>query len=202
MPLARTYESWEVRDFMRKSEGSPSPVTGADAHARVLHGGSTDHGKMSSVTTGMHHRTHKQTGESNNQFKNRGGTARTSAFDNLIFQSAAVTQAFNSPFGQGALAVLDDPANAGKKMRLVLEFAGIGESDFMNTGSGPSMKTVHKNDTSVSSVPGAAGVKVIVDKGPATTEPFIQTCFPLNVCAASSYTVTDWGPPKAQIAAG
>lgn len=191
MPFARTYESWEVRALMQKSEGSPSPVTGADAHARVLHAAKTTSGKLSQFGTTMLDRTHKRSGESNNQWKNRSGAPKTSAFDNLIFQSAAVTQAFNSTTGQAALAVFDDPAHSGKNLRMKLMVAGIGESDFIGTGRGPGMRASDKNTSTVTTVPGAAGVTVIVDRGPSSTEPFIQTCYPLDTCQTSSYSVSE-----------
>lgn len=191
MAFARKYESWEVRAIMQNSEGKASPVTGAQAHSRVYHGATTDTGKMSQFGSRMIHRTHKAAGESNSQWKSRGGSPKTSAFDNLIFQATAVAQALNSPTGQSALAVFDNPSYSTLKLRLTLVISGIEESDFMGTGRAPGMRMSDKHHSTAMSVPGAAGVRVIVDKGPATTEPFIQTCFPLDVCSGSSYEVKD-----------
>lgn len=201
MAFAKTYESWEVRQIMKSSEGAPSPATSVGAHAQALHGASTSTGKLSEFADKMLDRTHKRTGESNRQWKARGGNARTSAFNNLIEQAAAVTQAFNSTTGQAALGAMDNSAHAGKRLRMVMNFAGIEESDFLGTGTAPAMRSSTKNQASVAKIAGAAGVRIIVDKGPSTTAPFIQTCFPLDVCASSSWELCEM-PSRTVLASG
>lgn len=199
MPFKRQYETFEVRKFMQDAEGAASPVTGAAAHARGLHAMKSNDGKFDSFQIAMLDRTHKFAGESNNQFKNRGGTPKTSAFDSLLFQSSAVTQAFNSAIGQTALGVFDDPANAARNMRMTLKFKGIGE--WAGSASAPGMRGANKNAAGISKTPGAQGVLIIVDKGPATTWPFVQTCYPLDVLAASSFEVREM-PGNALVASG
>lgn len=190
MPFARRYESWEVRRLLQSSEGAPSPVTTAPAHARNLHAMTATAGRTDTFRNGMMHRTHKAPGESNNQFRARGGAVQTSAFNNLLFQAAAVMQAFNSPAGQAAFAVFDDPAHAGQSLRLTLDYSGITESGFgVDDGTAPGMQRAHRNAPALATIPGASGVRIIIDRGSTTAEPFVQTCFPLDTPGATRWSV-------------
>jgi hypothetical protein len=198
MPHARHYETFEVRAMLKNAEGVASPVTGIGAHSRVLHALSTPGGEGVD-NAGMMYRTHKQVGESNNAFKNRGGAVQTSAFANLIQQSDAACQALNSSKGYEALSVFDATQHANKYLRLVLDASGIREIGFLNLGPGR-MKTVGKNDTSVTKTQ-ANGVRLIIDRGPSATAFHIQTCFPLSNLGASTYEVTDMGNGLKQVIA-
>lgn len=190
MPHARQYETFEVRQMLRDAEGVNSPVTGVGAHSRILHaqrtpgGVGVNHGDMMT-------RTHKAVGESNKQFSNRGGAVRTSAFANLLQQSDAACQALNSAKGRTALLVLDNPANVGRRLRVTLQASNILSAGFL-AGSGQGrMSTVHKNDVAVTSG-GAAGVQLIIDCVPGTSNLHIQTCYPLdNAPPGGSYEVKD-----------
>jgi hypothetical protein len=179
MPYRRVYEAFEVRKLLQDAEGTASPVTNAPAHSRGLHATRTP-GGTGVVKSDMYLRTHKQVGESNSQFNNRGGAVQTSAFANLIQQAEAATQALNSMKGQTGLGVLDEPAYAGIKVRLVLTIGGIKESSFIAGAVVPTMTTVHKSQAVVATlVNGASGVKVIIDRAPGAPNIFIQTCYPL-----------------------
>lgn len=189
MPLARKYDTFEIRTLMKSCEGKPSPLTGAAAHARGLHAAPGSSMGAAPFAASMHNRTHKMIGESNNQFKNRGGTARTSAFNNLLNQSEAVTHALNSPKGQDALRAAD--AHPAAARRLFLEVSGVKEASYLSGTSAPAAQTVHKNDASVSGISGD-GVRIIIDLAPNTTELFVQTCFPLSSCLASKFELSDF----------
>ncbi|MBT9554523.1 MAG: hypothetical protein IV100_00785 [Myxococcales bacterium] len=198
MAIARRYETFEVRGMLQGAEGVASPVTGAGAHSRGLHALKTPGG------TGVNHsdmmyRTHKQVGESNNQFKNRGSAAQTSAFANLIQQADAACQGLNSPTGQAALGVLDDPTYSGRKLRVTLDVNNLKEIGFLGLGSGK-MSTVSKTDMSVIST-SAKGVRLIFDRDGGSTAIHIQTCFPLAILATPAYSVIDM-TSKAVVANG
>ncbi|MBM7066511.1 hypothetical protein [Actibacterium sp. 188UL27-1] len=190
MPFAKTYTTFDVRRLMQNSEGAASPVTGAAAHARVLHAEQAGPGGPGTTPAQMMHRTHKRPGESNSQFKNRGGAVQTSAFKNVLQQSDAVAQALNSPRGQAVMRVFDRAATQGLPLRAMLKVGGIQEAGFLAASGAPKAKTVHKNDATVSSGTGA-GVNIILDRGPNANTFVVQTCYPLTVCPASSYKVTD-----------
>lgn len=198
MAIARRYETFEVRGMLQGAEGVASPVTGAGAHSRGLHALKTPGGV--GVTRGdMMYRTHKQVGESNSQFKNRGSAVQTSAFANLIQQADAACQALNSVTGQAALAVLDDPTYSGQKLRVTLEVNNLKEIGFLGLGPGK-MSTVHKTDVAVQNT-SAKGVRLILDRAGGSTAIHIQTCFPLAMLASPAYTITDM-TSQAVVAAG
>jgi hypothetical protein len=186
MPFTKRYDSFEVRSLMQTSEGTASPATGAAAHARSLHGGIVGVGGAAATTASMMHRTHKAAGESNKSFKRRGGVVQTSSFKNVLQQSSAVTQALNSPMGQAVMRVFDRAPTL--SLRATLEVAGIIEAGFLPASGIPLAKTVHKNDTKVTTG-GGDGVRVIVDRGANSQKMTIQTCFPLIGCTGSSYKV-------------
>ncbi|MCA9545636.1 MAG: hypothetical protein KC613_14625 [Myxococcales bacterium] len=193
MPYRHVYQSFEVRRLLQQAEHSPSPITGVDAHSRGLHAIRTPGGVGVSQAE-MMDRTHKRVGESNNAFKNRGGAVRTSTFKNVIQQADAACQALNSPKGQQALGLLDAPVHAGKNLRLTLEVGPIREAGFLGATPAPRMHTVHKNNAAVQSPTGGArGVRVIIDRAPGQAEIHIQTCFPLDNLANSSFTIRDMG---------
>lgn len=188
MAIARRYETFEVRAMLQGAEGVASPITGVGAHSRGLHALRTQGG--TGVNRGeMMLRTHKQTGESNSQFKNRGGAVQTSAFANLIQQSDAACQALNSVTGQAALSVLDDSTYSGKKLRVTLEVNNLKEIGFLSAGPGK-MSTVGKNDGTVLNT-SAKGVRIILDRAGGASTIHIQTCFPLAMLSTPAYTVTD-----------
>ena len=192
MPFARPYETFEVRQLLQTAEGSASPVTGVGAHSRGLHAQRTP-GGVGVDQADMIFRTHKQATESNNQFKNRGGAVQTSAFANLLQQADAACQALNSIIGFRALQVFDAPAHAGQSLRMTLEVSGITQAGFM-AGSGiQKMATIHKTQAAVNR-PGAAGVRLIIDRAPGQTTLHIQTCFPLDsLPGGSHFEVKDMG---------
>jgi hypothetical protein len=191
MPIARRYQSFEVREMLQRAEHAPSPVTGIDAHSRSLHAMRTPHG-VGVDQAEMLHRTHKMPAESNKQFKNRGGAVRTSTFPNLLQQADAACQALNSPLGQRALSVLDSPVHAGKNLRLTLEFGPIREAGFLPASGAPHMHTVHKNDAKVQApAGGATGVCLIADRGAGGTALHMQTCYPLDALPVSKFVIRD-----------
>jgi hypothetical protein len=199
MPYARRYETFEVRRLLQEAEGTGSPLTGAGAHSRGLHALKTPGG--TGVSPGdMMHRTHRLGGESTGQFRNRGGTAQTSAFANLIQQADAACQALNSDQGQRGLAVLDAPAHANKQLRLTLSIAGTHEVGFLGGGQGR-MSAAHRNQANVTGT-NAGGVRVIIDRAPGAANIHVQTCFPLDALPqGSAYEVKDMGS-NATIARG
>ncbi len=176
MPFARNYEYSEVRSMLQSAEGAPSPVTNQAGHSRTLHamsvGGLNRQAQM--------HRVTKAVGESNNQFKARGGTGTTGAFLNKIQQGSAACEALNSPTGQAALAIFDDPAHSGKPVRITLEVAGVKEAGFLPGSVAPHATKVKKNDAAVQTV-ATTGVMLILDRGSNGASFQIQTCYPLNV---------------------
>jgi len=190
-PYCRRYETFEVRRLLQAAEGSASPVTGVGAHSRGLHSRRTP-GGIGVDQDEMLDRTHKRPGESNNQFKQRGGAVRTSTFANLLQQADVACQALNSAIGQQALAILDQPANRARRVRLTLEAAGVAEAGFIAGSPAPSMGTVHKNDAAVlRPAGGAAGVRLIIDCAPNQPEIHIQTCFPLSGAVQAGFEVKD-----------
>lgn len=190
MAMARLYQTFEVREMLQKAEGASSPVTGVAAHSRVLHAQATP-GGVGTTPGEMMLRTHKQVGESNTQFSNRGGTTRTSAFNSLMEQADAVCQALNSTQGQSALQVFDAPAHAAKKLRATIDFGPIKQFGFLDVGAG-AMKTVHKTDADVQDPGGgAAGVRVILDRGANGTTFHIQTSMPLDTLAGTKFEVKE-----------
>jgi len=191
MPIARSYQSFEVREMLQRAEHTASPVTGVDAHSRSLHAMRTP-GGVGVNQPEMMHRTHKLPTESNTGFKNRGGAVRTSTFANLLQQADAACQALNSTLGQRALAVLDMPAHAGKNLRLTLEFGPIRQAGFLPAAGAPHMHTVHKNDAAVQTPgAGATGVRLIADRAAGGTSLHVQTCFPLDALPVSSFKIRD-----------
>lgn len=192
MPFARPYETFEVRQLLQNAEGNASPVTGVGAHSRGLHSQSTP-GGVGVDDAAMILRTHKQPGESNNQFKNRGGAVQTSAFRNLLQQADAACQALNSIIGYRALQVFDNPAHAGQNLRMTLEVTGIKEAGFMPGSAAQRMATIHKTQAAVNR-PGAAGVRLIIDRAAGGGTLHIQTCFPVDsLPAGSHFEVKDMG---------
>ncbi len=187
--------------MLQQAENSPSPVTNVGAHSRTLHAMRTP-GGVGVTKNDMMLRTHKQPGESNNVFKNRGGAVRTSTFKNLLQQADAACQALNSVKGQAALAVLDSPVHAGKNLRVTLEVGPIREAGFLNATPAPRMHTVHKTHGAVQTpTGGAAGVRIILDRVAHGTEIHVQTCFPLDTLPTSKYSVRDMNA-QADIAFG
>lgn len=202
MPIARKYTSPEVRKMLQGAEHKPSPITGAGAHSRTLHAGATP-GGVGATKSAMIQRTHKQPGESNNQFKQRGGAPKTSAFANLLQQSEAVCQALNSTTGQQALRVLDSAAHAGKDLRVTVSFGPIKEAGFLPGSGTAKMSVASKNAAGVQKpAGGAAGIRVILDRAANQSSLHIQTCMPLDTLAGSSYQVKDMAPGGAVIAQG
>ena len=203
MPFEKRYETSEVREIMRASEGAASPVTGAPAHARTFHALATP-GGFGTDGGAMDRRVHKQVVpggagpgglESNAQFNARGGKTKTSAFKNLLQQASAVTQALNAPKGQAALAVLDAAPHAALALRVTLRIAGIRQAGFLPASGAPGGLSTNKNAPSGAAPAGisAQGVMVILDRGPNGTHFVIQTCYPLDACAGSTYEVKDMG---------
>lgn len=189
MAMARQYQSFEVRAMLQAAEGANSPVTGVAAHSRVLHAQATP-GGLGTDPAAMMLRTHKQVGESNTQFSNRGGTTRTSAFGNQLQQADAVCQALNSLKGQAALAVFDSPAHAAVGLRATIDFGPIRQMGFLEGSGASPMKTVAKTDVAIQKpVGGAAGIRVILDRGANLKTFHIQTCMPLDTLAMSKYDV-------------
>ena len=145
-------------------------------------------------------RVTKRVGESNNQFKNRGGTGKTGAFKTLLQQGSAACEALNSAAGQAALAAFDDATHAGKRLRISMQVAGVKEAGFLPGTLAPHSTTVKKGDAAVTTLATTA-VMMIVDRGANATTMQIQTCYPL-----SDPTVTKWDvvemPAKTQIASG
>jgi hypothetical protein len=138
-------------------------------------------------------RTHKQAGESTNQFKNRGGAVQTSAFANLLQQADAACQALNSIMGFRALQVFDNPMYAGQNLRMTLEVAGITQAGFLPGSGAQRMATIHKTHAAVSR-PGAAGVRLIIDRAAGGGNLHIQTCFPVDsLPGGSHFEVKDMG---------
>lgn len=191
MPFARQYEYFEVRTLLRNAEGVASPVTGVGAHSRSLHAKATP-GGQGATGAAMLHRTHKVAGESNNQFKNRGGTAKTSAFKNLVQQASAATEALNSAKGQAALAVLDDATHSGKNLRLSMDIPVTAEMGFLPASGAPSLTVAHKDSPALDKTQNTSAVRLIIDRGPGGTALHIQTCIPLGgVAPVPSYSVKD-----------
>lgn len=188
MPMARMYQTFEVRQMLQRAEHSPSPVTGIGAHSRTLHAGATP-GGVGATPASMMDRTHKRPGESNTQFSNRPGTSgTTSAFKNQLQQADAVCQALNSAKGQQALRSLDMPAYAAHNVRLTIEFGPIKEAGYLPGSGAAPMATVKKADAAIRRpAGGTAGVRVIMDRGAGQNTFHIQTCMPLDTMAASKY---------------
>lgn len=195
MPIARTYEYYEVRDMLKKAEQTNSPVTNERGHGRGLH----------AMSPGWLDRAHqldrvtKRPNESNNQFKKRGA-GRTGAFMNQIQQGSAACEALNSPTGQAVLAVFDDPAHAGKRIRVVITVTGIKESGFLPGTLAPHATLVKKGDAAVQTLV-TNGVLLILDRGPNGTSAHIQTCYPSSDAVASSWSAIDFAT-KAVLASG
>ncbi|BBO89327.1 hypothetical protein [Desulfosarcina ovata] len=202
MAYARKYETYEVRELLKGAEGVVSPVTGQDAHSRILHAKSI-HGGEGVTDTDMLDRVTWMGSESKNAFKKRGGKTLTSAFPNLILQGSAATQALNSTAGQNGLAVFDSPAHTGKKLRLFLKVANIKEHGFLPETTAPSVvlaKGGKKKNTSNLGTGVTTGVVMIVDRG--MSEIHIQTCYPNSqVPAQTSWSVTDMAT-KVKLASG
>jgi len=189
MAFRHTYTTSEVRAIMQNSEGATSPVTQAPAHARVLHAKSHPGPKATGTSHDlMKHRVTKGGGESNNQFKKRGGAAKTSAFRNVLQQAEAVCQALNTKAGQKVMKAFDAPSNADKDLRATLTVAGILESSFMPGAKAPGMSSIAQGDASVTKGD-AGGVQIILDRGPNASSFVVQTCYPLAPGTATSYTV-------------
>ncbi len=189
MPFAKQYEYFEVRELLRNAEGVASPVTGVGAHSRTLHAKATP-GGQGTTEAAMLHRTHKAVGESNNQFKNRGGTATTSAFKNLIQQASAATEALNSAKGQAALAVLDDGAHSAENLRLSMDIPVTAEMGFLPASGAPSLTVANKNSAALNKTQNTSAVRLIIDRGAGGTALHIQTCIPLGGAApAASWSV-------------
>lgn len=189
MPMARHYQSFEVRAMLQNAEGVNSPVTGVAAHSRTLHAQATPGGE--GTTPGaMMLRTHKQVGESNSQFNNRGGTGKTSAFGNLLQQADAVCQALNSMKGQAALGVFDNPTHAAVPLRATIDFGPLKQMGFLPGSGAAPMKTITKTDALIQKpVGGAAGIRLILDRGANQNSFHIQTCMPLDTMPAVKYEV-------------
>jgi hypothetical protein len=196
MAFARKYEYFEVRDMLKRAEGVASPVTGQGGHARGLHAMSPGHLDKAAQLD----RVTKRPGESNNQFKNRGGTGKTGAFKSLLQQGSAACEALNSAAGQAALAVFDDIAHAGKKLRISIQVAGIKEAGFLPGTLAPHSTTVKKGDAAVSTL-ATTGVMMIIDRGANSATMQIQTCYPLSDPTATSWDVVEM-PAKTQVASG
>lgn len=175
MAFARKYEYYEVRDMLKTAEGANSPVTNQGGHSRGLHAMTAGGLDLAAQL----HRVTKAPGESNSQFKNRGGTGKTGAFKTLLQQGSAACEGLNSTAGQAALAVFDDAAHAGKKIRIVLSVSGIKESGFLPGTLSPHATTVKKNDVAVQTL-ATSGVQLILDRGANGTSFQIQTCYPLT----------------------
>lgn len=191
MPMARQYQTFEVRAMLQSAEGVNSPLTGAPAHSRVLHAQATP-GGQGITPAAMMLRTHKQPGESNSQFANRGGATRTSSFGNLLQQADAVCQALNSQKGQAALQVFDRAPNIpGGGLRATIDFGPIKQIGFLSGSGAAPMKTVSKSDAAIQKpASGAAGIRVILDRHADKANGFhIQTCMPLDTLAACKYDV-------------
>ena len=188
--------------MLQKAEHQPSPVTGVGAHSRTLHAGATP-GGLGATPTNMMQRTHKTVGESNSQFKNRGGTPRTSSFKNQLHQADAVSQALNSAKGQLALGVLDMPTHAALALRTTIEFGPIKEAAFMPGSSIAPMTTVHKNDATIQKpMGGVAGIRLILDRGANQSTFHIQTCMPLDTMAVTKYEVKNMAHGGGVVAQG
>ena len=202
MPFRHKYQTYEVRRLLQQAENQPSPITAKPAHSRGLHAGKI-HGGEGASKADMMTRTHKQAGESNRTFKNRGGAVRTSTFKNLIQQSDAACQALNSPYGQAAMGVLDIVAHANKSLRVTLTVGPIREAGFLRASAATPMKTVHKTEAAVRTpAAGAGGVMVIIDRVAGQREIHIQTCYPVaTLPRGCSYVVQNMAT-RAQIARG
>lgn len=200
MPAARPYESFEVRKMLQDAEGRPSPTTGQGAHSRGLHALVFNKPNVPAMAgaskADMLDRTHKRTGESNSQFKNRDGKPKTSGFKSLLDQADAAYQALNSSTGQTALAVFDDHSRLGHRIRVVLDVAAIRQFGFLNSfpQTATPMVVATKNSPTVDKpLGGAAGVKLILDGIGGSNVVHIQTCYPLDSLSGSSYSVQDMG---------
>lgn len=188
MPMARRYQTFEVRRMLQTAEHAPSPATGVGAHSRTLHAGATP-GGIGATPTNMMDRTHKRPGETNKQFSKRPGTTgTTSSFKNQLQQADAVCQALNSAKGQQALRQLDLSTHAARNLRLSIEFGPIKEAGFLPGSGAAPMSTVKKSDAGIKRpVGGAAGVRVILDRGAGQNAFHIQTCMPLDTLATDSF---------------
>jgi hypothetical protein len=187
MAFVRRYEDFEVRDMLKTSESSLSPVSGQQGHARGLHamtpGGLSQGDQLNRVT--------KLAGETNKQFQNRGGTKTTGAFRNQLHQAAAACQALNSPAGQAALTLLDDPSHTASKLRVTLTVANITELAALSIAASTQGTSVTKGDATVSRRV-ATGVQVILDRDAGGDRLHIQTCYPLYQSALiSAWEVSD-----------
>jgi hypothetical protein len=189
MPYARKYESYEVRALLQGAEGNASPVTNAPAHSRSLHAQSL-HGGEGITKTALEKRV-DTTGLAKKAAKKVPGAS--SMFPNLIVQSSAATQALNSPTGQAALAIFDNAAHTGKRLRMTLTCANVKEQGFLPATKAPAVTTATKGAAPVAATSATTGVRLIVDRDEATGQIFIQTCIPLSAAAlTSSWSVEDY----------
>lgn len=183
MVCMRTYESWEVRDLLRRAEGAPSPVSSAFAHSRSLHAGSIRGGQGIS-------RTNLQARVNTNAQQRT--PLMSSMFPNLILQGLAATQALNSTGGQQALQVFDDAQHSNENLRMTLQVSGIVEADFVPGATAPSViYTVRGSNPQLQTAP-TTGVKLIIDRPSGGTEIFIQTCFPLHQPCQTQWSVNNF----------
>ncbi|MCF7699907.1 hypothetical protein [Loktanella sp. M215] len=192
MPFAKYYEIFDVGAMLRGAEGAASPLTGMAGHSRMLHATSAG-GTGGATMTAMLDRVTKRAGESNSQFKNRGGTGKTGAFATQVLQISAATQALNSVPGQAALAVLDDATHAGSPLRIVMTIPITKEFGFMPASGAPSYASVSKNDAAVTRTQASCSINMIIDRGAGGTTLQIQTCYPVDgVGIPASWTVTNF----------
>ncbi|HKE93749.1 MAG TPA: hypothetical protein VKB34_05545 [Povalibacter sp.] len=182
--------------MLKDAEGRASPVTGKGGHARGLHAMSPGHldeaAQLDRVT--------KRGNETKKQFKKRGGVGTTGAFKTLLQQGSAACEALNSDAGQAALAVFDNPAHAGKKLRINMEISGIKEAGFLPGTLAPHSTKVKQGDASVSTM-ATTGVMIVIDRGANGATLQIQTCYPLSGGTATSWKVQEM-PSQTVIASG
>lgn len=198
MPCAREYPSYEIRKLLQDAEGTNSPVTNKPAHSRSKHALAKDPtlgGIDATTISGLRHRTTQNPGESNNAFKNRDGVGTASAFKSLLAQADAAGQALNSPVGQQALAVFDDPTKAGHKLRVMLNFAPIRQFGFLPAS--PSSGIVKSQKDPVTKIGAvdinvnvAAGVRLILDAIGGSGVFTIQTCIPIDQMGPSNFAIS------------
>jgi len=192
-PHAHTYETEEVRAMLQVSEGAPSPVTNAPAHARGLHALQTK-GGVGTTKAALVDRTHQRTGESNRRARNRV-KPETSAFNNIAMQAEAACQVLNSVTGQAALRVLDIPQNTGRHLRVMLKVLAVREAGFLERTQATRINVSTRHSLTVESTPeGAAGVTLILDRAAGQSRLHIQTCYGMRVMPSNSFTVSEIGP--------
>jgi len=76
---------------------------------------------------------------------------------------------------------------------MTLEVTGIKEAGFIAGSGGQKMATIHKTQAAVNR-PGAAGVRLIIDRAAGGGALHIQTCFPVDsLPGGSHFEVKDMG---------